>query len=118
MPIQNNVERREYQREWMRKRRNAFFDGRKCAYCGSEDNLELDHVDPSTKVDHKVWSWSESRRNEELEKCQPLCDQCHSKKTILEKTNHGISRYNRGGCRCYICKKAKSYFNSRRVRMA
>ena len=75
--------KREYQREWVAKRRATFFADKCCAYCGSTKNLELDHIDPSQKVSHSIWSWSESRRNEELAKCQALCEECHKEKTAL-----------------------------------
>tara|TARA_Y100000593_G_scaffold90405_1_gene176766 strand:- start:4201 stop:4629 length:429 start_codon:yes stop_codon:yes gene_type:complete len=72
---------RDYQRQWARKRREAFFDGKSCARCGSTDRMELDHIDPSKKVHHAIWSWSKVRRREELSKCQVLCHECHSAKT-------------------------------------
>jgi len=75
------------------KRRQLFFDMKKelaCVYCGYDNPLALDydHIDPSTKIDvparmqtngtamHKIL--------EELEKCQPVCRNCHNIKSILE----------------------------------
>ncbi len=49
--------------------------------CGSWNDLELDHINPETKVSHNIWSWSEKRRIKELKKCQPLCFGCHKKKS-------------------------------------
>ncbi len=117
MPYKDPERQREYQLNWMLYRRNEWINKNgPCVKCRLWVDLEVDHVDPSTKVDHKVWSWSSDRRNEELEKCQVLCRLCHSEKTISENSNHGLSKYNRKGCRCIVCKKAKSIVNKRRKR--
>ena len=80
---------REYQREWMRKRRESFFEGKSCAICGSSEKLELDHIDRSTKLISPTGLWSLSDSNPkkiaELAKCQVLCSECHLEKTISEK---------------------------------
>lgn len=79
-----------------------------CALCGSSDRLEVDHVDPNSKTDHKVWSWAEPRMLAELAKCQALCHQCHLEKTIKQLSTpliHGlISSYMKHGCRCELCR--------------
>jgi hypothetical protein len=74
-------ERRIYNRIWMSKRRAEFFAGKSCARCGRTDRLELDHVDPTTKTHHAIWSWSKPRRLAELAKCQALCHWCHKRKS-------------------------------------
>jgi hypothetical protein len=88
-----------------------------CFECGTWANLELHHVDPSTKVDHKVWSWSPERREAELAKCVACCHTCHKEITeILLRVGHGhIATYQRG-CRCDLCKAVKSLENKHRVR--
>jgi len=86
---------REYQRLWIAKRRAEFFKNKTCILCGSEENLELDHIDPSTKVSHTIWSWSEKRRLEEIAKCQILCHDCHVRKTIKNHEKaHGDQKKN------------------------
>ncbi len=55
-----------------------------CKRCGSNERLEVDHIDPSLKVHHKVWTWAPERRKVELDKCQPLCHDCHAAKTTAE----------------------------------
>lgn len=69
------------------KRRDAAIIklGGKCVSCGTTDNLEFDHIYPSTKFKTmaKMSSYSEKRFNEELEKCQLLCTACHKVKTRL-----------------------------------
>lgn len=52
-----------------------------CRHCGSGNNLEVDHINPKEKISHNVWTWSEKKRNFELQKCQVLCESCHKKKT-------------------------------------
>lgn len=112
MPNTNIDKRRAYSRNWMAKRRGDWFaKNGPCVSCGSHDNLQLDHIDPDLKVDHKVWSWSLARREAELRKCQVLCIDCHKTKTARqrrEKMEHGtLGMY--GICgppRCSTCKKA------------
>lgn len=88
-----NFDKKKYQREWVRKRRNDWFTLKgACAHCGSLDRLCLDHVDPSTKITHLVWSRSKEFRDAELAKCQVLCLKCHIKKTSAENSikNKGV----------------------------
>ena len=78
-----------------------------CQKCGSSDNLEVDHIDPAQKVDHKVWTWKRVRRDVELAKCQALCRDCHKKKSAeysRRPLSHGSAGYGRG-CRCEVCRK-------------
>lgn len=109
MPMATNEEQREYQRKWMAKRRADWLRGKCCVKCCSTENLQVDHVDPSTKIDHKVWSWSKERRDAELSKCQVLCRACHQEKTTKESyrpDRHGLGGYHNRRCRCDICKAA------------
>jgi hypothetical protein len=79
-------ERRTYNREWMRKRRADWFSANgPCVDCGSWDDLELDHNSRADKVSHRIWSWSEERRYEELAKCVARCRKCHRAKTTEER---------------------------------
>ena len=106
MPFKDKAVLQEYQRTWRRRRRRAWFRGKRCAKCDSRRRLELDHIDPAKKVSHKVWSWSEKRREAELAKCQVLCAKCHKAKSQTEKprTAHGRARMFQGyGCRCAPC---------------
>lgn len=80
-------ERRKYKREWQRtkyaERRSEWFAiNGPCVDCASWDELEVDHVDASTKVTHNVWRWSRERREAELAKCVARCFPCHRRKTI------------------------------------
>lgn len=104
--------KREYQREWCRKNRAAFMAGKSCVKCGATESLEVDHIDPSTKIHHAIWSWSAERRAAELAKCQVLCTECHKAKTKADRPipPHGtISRYGKNHkCRCDLCRKANA----------
>lgn len=86
MPYKDPELQRKYQREWYKKRRNAWLDKNgPCVDCGTTEHLEVDHVDPLTKVNHSIWSWSEHRRLEELKKCVVRCHSCHKRKSAGEK---------------------------------
>jgi hypothetical protein len=97
------------------ERRSAWIksQGGKCIKCGSDKFLQADHIDPSTKIHHSFWTWSEARRELELSKCQLLCRACHFDKSHREQwgrspREHGHARmYEMFGCRCSKCKLAK-----------
>ena len=112
MPYLELEKKNEYQRQWVAARRKEFFLDKRCAKCGSDIDLELDHIDPSTKVSHAIWSWSKRRRDEELLKCQVLCNRCHKAKTSashIERREHGTkAMYDNGGCRCNHCKRSNA----------
>ncbi len=75
---------RRYKREWIAARRAEFFKDKSCAVCGSTDDLELDHIDPTTKVTHNIWSYRAEIRQAELAKCQVLCRVHHDYKTAVD----------------------------------
>ena len=86
---------KEYHHKWylevmVPRREKWFLENGPCVDCGSWENLELDHVNPDTKIHSAIWSWSDQRRSEELTKCQPRCYDCHKKKTIREGFERGI----------------------------
>lgn len=53
MPLYGD-KKREYDRAWMKARRDSYFNGRKCITCGCDHKLELDHINPKEKATHKV----------------------------------------------------------------
>lgn len=108
MPYKDKEKQREYQRQWIASRRKAFFENKTCSKCGGLEDLELDHIDPTQKVSHRIWSWSATRRAAEIAKCQILCYPCHLKKTIAMYPDweHGTdAMYRKAGCRCPVCKE-------------
>ncbi len=115
-------QKREYQRLWIESRRKAWFDENgPCVKCGSWNDLEADHIDPSTKLYDPKYLWSLSDSNPkkilELAKLQVLCEDCHAEKSLSERfiqTDHkasGATMY-RNGCRCADCR------NNQRLRIA
>lgn len=110
MPYKDPDKQKAFSLAWQKKRREDWFlENGPCRECQSWNRLELDHIDPSTKISHNIWSWRYERRTEELRKCQPLCHDCHKKKTsafnraryslILHGSSGGYGR----GCRCDKC---------------
>jgi 5-methylcytosine-specific restriction endonuclease McrA len=111
MPYKNKTEQLAYQLRWLNKHRDEWFAKHgPCVLCGSSKNLQVDHIDPSKKVSHKVWTWAKARREAELKKCQVLCEPCHKSKTKQQLSvpiPHGThSGYSHHGCRCKSCRSA------------
>jgi len=101
--------KREYQREWMAKRRKKYFPSDTCAMCGSRKDLLLHHKNPDTKVAHSIWSWAPKRMLKEIEKCVVLCRKCHSCLHFHSNPEHGTyARYKTHSCRCEKCRAANA----------
>ena len=89
--------------------------GNKCIICGTQEQLELDHIDPSTKSVEmgKLWGIAIDRYWNEVKKCQILCRPCHINKTLDNGDNGkyhkrcGTYYSYRKGCRCLKCKEAE-----------
>jgi 5-methylcytosine-specific restriction endonuclease McrA len=80
MPI--DIERkRKRQREWKAARRAKWFADKSCLVCGTTENLQLDHINPEDKIDHRIWSWKWERISAEVDKCQVLCETHHIEKS-------------------------------------
>lgn len=85
----------EKRRAWVRKRyaqrrRSAIYLlGGKCARCGSENDLEIDHINPADKTCRFAYAtmlkWDTFIAH--IEKCQVLYSSCH-----LEKSKKDISK--------------------------
>jgi 5-methylcytosine-specific restriction endonuclease McrA len=108
MPLYGEA-KRAYQRKWVAARRQKWLEDKQCAFCGAKERLEIDHVDPTQKVNHRIWSWSWARIHKELEKCQVLCVPCHDNKTAEQRkarVPHGTyaMRYHYG-CTCEVCRE-------------
>jgi 5-methylcytosine-specific restriction endonuclease McrA len=112
---------KSYTKTFYYKRKNYCLDylKGKCINCGSIEQLEFDHIDPTTKVGHitRMFSVSHELLIAELNKCQLLCQPCHMAKTksAIVKPKHGtISRYTNQECRCTDCKQANKLYNYNR----
>lgn len=86
----------ETRRKWFRERYHSRraeairLLGSKCVQCNSTDNLEIDHVDPGSKV-HKFTYYtylSHDKFIEEVGKCQLLCQKCHREKSKIDGSSH------------------------------
>lgn len=109
MSYANPDRQREYGRQWVAARREAWLKTNgPCKRCGSCERLQVDHVDPSKKVSHRIWSWSALRREAELAKCQVLCEACHIGKTYGPLRHGTVNAYDRHRCRCQRCRDAKA----------
>lgn len=117
MPYADPMRQRQAQREWVARRRRAFFADKACEWCAARDGLELHHRDPSRKEAHAIWSWSAVRRAAEIAKCIVLCGACHkrahseARRVEAELRNpHGTySRY-KLGCKCSYCRTANAEY--------
>lgn len=98
MPFKDKARRSQYQIEWVLKRRAEWFASNgPCRVCRSWEELQVDHIDESVKVSHRIWSWRDERRENELAKCQVLCKECHQAKSSASNSqrNRGVPRLNR-----------------------
>lgn len=112
---------KEYMRTYMLKRYHKRINdakqllGGKCIKCGTQDNLQFDHINPATKLYTiaNVWNYRKEILDIEISKCQLLCEKCHEEKTLNDlgrvsaKNTHGtLSSYKY--CRCDLCKQVKA----------
>ena len=110
MPYADRVVKQAYQRQWVAKRKARRLGGIRCVICGGYDGVQPHHRDKSTKVSHRMWSWSWTRIEAELAKCDFRCQSCHTDYHAAERRvhyDHGSNlRYTKRGCRCRLCKTA------------
>lgn len=117
---------RQYLARRYQKRRSAAIErlGGACVQCGSTDDLQLDHIDRSTKSTNiaKLILAKDERLLAELAKCQVLCAGCHQKKTSAEMgVEHGGGVKGKHNCPCLPCREASRRYcreYSRRMRAA
>lgn len=113
-----NEQMQEYREKRRQKARNIL--GGKCVRCSKTDDLEFDHIEPSSKLNTiaSLITSSWPIFFNELKKCQLLCKICHQEKSAQECMNrhplvHGkISNYKNKKCVCDICRN--SYLSHRR----
>lgn len=114
----------EYHREYYypRRARLIAYLGDSCAYCGSGDSLEFDHIDPDEKSFNIASNLTLSNEDvrAELDKCQLLCGPCHRLKSAQENsdrqgvTHGGWYAWQTKKCACADCAAAKRSFYDRR----
>ena len=106
---------REYELQRFHKRKAEMFAylGGQCVVCGTDESLQIDHVDPSTKLFSitKNWSIAWARLVVELDKCQLLCKTHHDVKSSTEvQVEHGGGKCGKRGCKCEPCMKRKAEY--------
>ena len=111
-PIRDADARRRYHREWIARRRAEFFAGKTCLDCGTTEQLELDRRDTTENVNHRLWSWSSTRREAELAKYDVRCSACRRDRLAERQMRHGTRGRYEKGCRCEACRQAKSRRNA------
>lgn len=114
----DNNYHREYNINRYHKRRQEFIEllGSSCVECGSREELEFDHIDPSTKLFSigKLLNVGKIKALEELAKCQLLCKSCHKVKTIKQNSvGHGEGLTGKRNCRCKLCAPLKNEYQKR-----
>lgn len=118
---------KKYLRERYAAQRQMCFEYKNqynCIRCGSVEELQFDHIDPSTKEIEISALHPRSRLPElllELDKCQVLCRECHQTKTAQEFSDrtdsftHGtLYAHRTRKCQCSICLDAKDVYNAMR----
>ena len=94
-----NKYNKSYQKTRYQNKKAEFilYLGGKCASCGSTENLQFDHIEPSSKSFSIMSKWKLPLEEikSELDKCQLLCSKCHLQKTAKDLTweeNIGTTR--------------------------
>ena len=86
MPYKNKADANAYMKRHMlaryyrKKQKMIDMLGGKCTNCGTDKNLEFDHIDPLQKsfTIGKLWSLAWEKVLKELAKCRLLCEDCHA----------------------------------------
>ena len=116
---------KEYNLKRYHERRNEFLEmlGGMCVECGTTENLEFDHIDPSTKTMNmgRMLNVSKQRALEELKLCQLLCKEHHIEKGHLngdqKQVPHGGGKTGKKSCYCDLCAPLnRAYARERRSR--
>lgn len=139
MPYADSEKNTDSRRTPIQRRKDEWFgEHGPCALCGSAENLEVDHIDPSQKSFSIHWAIRWDILKIELAKCRALCEPCHTKlsaeqklrsveelkstissdirnglvpKSFIHGTRNGYLYYR---CRCDLCREAvNSYARAR-----
>lgn len=100
--------------------------GGMCVVCGVDEDLEVDHIDPSTKAFAlgKGWGKPWDVLLIELDKCQLLCKQCHRLKSNQENSkrespNKGVYKHGSHNARYILrcdCKECTDFHTQRMLK--
>lgn len=117
-----NIPSKRTRRKNQRKELLKELLGGQCVGCGTESNLEFDHVmseDKSFEIAGNRIELGLERMLVELQKCQLLCSDCHKAKTATDVAvnEHGVpSMYSNKGCRCERCRLAWNKYTRKHAR--
>lgn len=70
-----------------RRRKALSLLGDACVVCGATKNLHIDHINPETKtmnLSRTIHGAPWKKIENELKKCQLLCESCHKAKTLVD----------------------------------
>ena len=121
-PVAGTESYNAYMRNYLKKRyedRSSHFKailGGACSWCSSVENLQFDHIDRSTKLFEVRYLLYKRRIDDpdllaEIEKCQLLCFDCHTRKTASEVgVEHGGGVSGKRNCKCSPCKQKKAEY--------
>lgn len=87
--------------------------GNKCAECDATEDLEFDHINPTTKKFSiaKMWNRGDKVLLPELTKCQLLCGEHHrAKTTMMRSVEHGGGISGKRNCKCAPCRAKKAEY--------
>jgi hypothetical protein len=109
---------RAYNRERYRRLRAEYVAqlGGKCVDCGTEEDLEFDHADASSKSVEvaKMLNYSKAVRDAEVKKCVLRCSSCHRRKSIsagdINSVDHGGGKSGKKNCPCTPCRERKAEY--------
>lgn len=126
MPTKIPHYHRDYFRRVRRERKKEAIKylGGKCSGCGTKEKLEFDHLERKTKLANisNILAYNKEKFWSEIQKCQLLCRECHTKKTkkqLSKPITHGIpSSYTYRKCRCDLCRKAFSKYKKKNDSLA
>lgn len=114
MPANNEYMAKYTLDRYHRRRSEAISKlGGKCKECGSEERLEIDHLEPAENNKSRIplFSLSEIDFQNELKTCQILCKECHKKKTSKERrVEHGGGLSGKRNCPCELCRAKKNAY--------
>lgn len=110
---ENNEYMRQYmlRRYYLRKEKAIRQLGGRCLDCGTTEDLQFHHIDPDKKlftIGSILNGVSETKLNEELEKCALLCKPCHKERHMRTELCHGMAWAYQSGCRCEACTNAQT----------
>lgn len=106
---------RQYMAKRYKERRAAAiaFLGGWCARCGSDEDLQFDHIFPHTKLYTiaAVPMASKKKFLAEIVKCQLLCPPCHRLKSGAEQSvGHGGGKSGKRNCLCDLCRARRAIY--------